>query len=443
VANIIIDAQITTGPTISIDAVVTEGDAFIETTIGSGGGGTAYGYATTSVPGIVRMATKSEVNDHSLSSQVVATPASLADHVLTDDERLSDARTPTSHASSHAAAGGDPLTLSTSQVSGLAEFIRDTIGDTLVEGTGVSIDVDDANDEIEISATGGGGSGTVVSVAGVEPDEGGDVPLEASDVGAEIEGAVQAHEEAADPHSQYTTDSDVANAVDAALDAHAEASDPHPTYVTGTELANALSSFGSGQSFDVVVWDDAWPDERPAADVVLFFCPDGAQSTLEIAEENDVVVVDDLSDAVQKAGGNVVELEDSSVPYMLIKVPNDGSDDSLWPSRFEVQYESSPGNFKRTFALNEFGEIRAESSNNVRHALRIHGFSNSHTGNIFVVKKYWGGPDIFTVSPSGVTSSVPITAPNLGAGGGTNVYELDVADPPPTGASGFVIRSED
>ena len=37
-----------------------------------------------------------------------------------DDSRLSDARTPTAHAASHAAAGGDPVTLAQSQVTDLA-----------------------------------------------------------------------------------------------------------------------------------------------------------------------------------------------------------------------------------------------------------------------------------------------------------------------------------
>ena len=39
--------------------------------------------------------------------------------VVTGDSRLSDARTPTAHATSHAAAGSDPVTLAQSQVTGL------------------------------------------------------------------------------------------------------------------------------------------------------------------------------------------------------------------------------------------------------------------------------------------------------------------------------------
>lgn len=39
--------------------------------------------------------------------------------VVNNDARLSDARTPTAHASSHASAGGDPVTLTTAQITGL------------------------------------------------------------------------------------------------------------------------------------------------------------------------------------------------------------------------------------------------------------------------------------------------------------------------------------
>jgi hypothetical protein len=49
-----------------------------------------------------------------LSAATIATFASTA------DPRLSDARTPTAHASTHAAAGSDPVTLTQSQTTGLA-----------------------------------------------------------------------------------------------------------------------------------------------------------------------------------------------------------------------------------------------------------------------------------------------------------------------------------
>lgn len=54
-------------------------------------------------------------------SKLSVAPASATDPIAagTNDPRLSDARTPTSHASSHAAAGADPLTLAQSQVTNL------------------------------------------------------------------------------------------------------------------------------------------------------------------------------------------------------------------------------------------------------------------------------------------------------------------------------------
>lgn len=48
---------------------------------------------------------------------------------------------------------------STDTITGLAEFIRDTVAAALVEGTGIDITVNDAADTITVAATGGGGGG--------------------------------------------------------------------------------------------------------------------------------------------------------------------------------------------------------------------------------------------------------------------------------------------
>lgn len=53
-------------------------------------------------------------------SQVTGLSTDLSNRVLSSDSRLSNARTPTAHASSHAAAGSDPLSLSVTQITGLA-----------------------------------------------------------------------------------------------------------------------------------------------------------------------------------------------------------------------------------------------------------------------------------------------------------------------------------
>lgn len=61
----------------------------------------------------------SKVAAHEIDTLAVHGIADTSTLVLTGDARMSDARTPTAHAASHAAAGSDPLTLTESQVTGL------------------------------------------------------------------------------------------------------------------------------------------------------------------------------------------------------------------------------------------------------------------------------------------------------------------------------------
>lgn len=53
-----------------------------------------------------------------------------------NDARLSDARTPTSHAASHGSGGTDPVTLAQSQVTGLTTDLAGKIPSTLVDAKG-------------------------------------------------------------------------------------------------------------------------------------------------------------------------------------------------------------------------------------------------------------------------------------------------------------------
>ena len=53
------------------------------------------------------------------TAAVVNTGTGSSNAILGNDSRLTDARTPTAHAASHASAGSDPLTLAQSQVSDL------------------------------------------------------------------------------------------------------------------------------------------------------------------------------------------------------------------------------------------------------------------------------------------------------------------------------------
>lgn len=57
---------------------------------------------------------------HSADTTGVHGIADTAALVLTDDARLTDARTPTAHAASHGSAGSDPITVAESQVTGLS-----------------------------------------------------------------------------------------------------------------------------------------------------------------------------------------------------------------------------------------------------------------------------------------------------------------------------------
>ena len=68
--------------------------------------------------------------------------ASATEVVLGSDTRLTDARTPSTHASSHAAAGSDPLTLSQSQVTNLTTDLAGKVPTTrTVNGQALSGDV--------------------------------------------------------------------------------------------------------------------------------------------------------------------------------------------------------------------------------------------------------------------------------------------------------------
>lgn len=83
---------------------------------------TAAGTASITAAGI---GAASATHTHAAGDIVSGTLADArlsANVVLTGDARLTNSRTPTSHAASHAAAGSDPLTLSVSQISGLGSL---------------------------------------------------------------------------------------------------------------------------------------------------------------------------------------------------------------------------------------------------------------------------------------------------------------------------------
>jgi hypothetical protein len=71
-----------------------------------------------------------------------------------DDARLSDARTPTAHAASHAAAGSDALTLSESQVTGLTADLAAKVAKSLYDAnTILAADTDDTPAALTVAAS--------------------------------------------------------------------------------------------------------------------------------------------------------------------------------------------------------------------------------------------------------------------------------------------------
>jgi hypothetical protein len=68
----------------------------------------------------------SDLSDHELASTSVHGISNTANLVYTDDARLSDARTPTAHATSHEFGGSDALELAPSQVTGTAVVDSDS-----------------------------------------------------------------------------------------------------------------------------------------------------------------------------------------------------------------------------------------------------------------------------------------------------------------------------
>lgn len=81
-------------------------------------GADAAGAASTAQTAAQNFATNA-VTVHEADTTSVHGIANTANLVLTSDGRLSDARTPTAHASTHGSAGSDPVTVAQSQVTGL------------------------------------------------------------------------------------------------------------------------------------------------------------------------------------------------------------------------------------------------------------------------------------------------------------------------------------
>jgi hypothetical protein len=105
-----------------------------------------------------------------------ATQTALNTKVATTDSRLDDARTPVSHAASHASAGSDPVTLAASQITGTAVITTDSrLSDARTPTAHKSSHQDGGGDEISVQGLSGTladtqhpiiGSGSSEAVAG-------------------------------------------------------------------------------------------------------------------------------------------------------------------------------------------------------------------------------------------------------------------------------------
>ena len=122
--------------------------ALLETTAGAAAKVAAHESDTTAVHGIADTALldtiaarTAAITAHEADTTAVHGIADTAALVLTGDARLADQRVPTAHASTHAAAGGDPVTLTQAQVTGLvadlaakaadADVVHDTGAETI------------------------------------------------------------------------------------------------------------------------------------------------------------------------------------------------------------------------------------------------------------------------------------------------------------------------
>ena len=96
-------------------------DPYVITSVPEGGGGVTDHGALTGLGD----------DDH---TQYLTEARGDARYPLDTDPRLDDARTPTAHAATHAAAGSDPVTLTSAQISDLTETVQDIVAGTILDG---------------------------------------------------------------------------------------------------------------------------------------------------------------------------------------------------------------------------------------------------------------------------------------------------------------------
>jgi hypothetical protein len=105
-----------------------------------------------------------KVAAHEADTTAVHGIANTAALVTTTDARLTDARTPTAHAATHAAAGSDPVTLTQAQITGLAAALAALLplaggtltGPLILDGANLTVTRADDTGAYRFRVTGGG-----------------------------------------------------------------------------------------------------------------------------------------------------------------------------------------------------------------------------------------------------------------------------------------------
>lgn len=134
-----------------------------------------------------------------------------------------------------------------------------------------------------------------------------------------------------------------------------------------------------------------------------------AHKTSHATGGTDVLTPSDIG-AVAMAGANITTMADSTIQFLRVNIPDDGSPTGSWPDRLAFYF-----NGVRTGYHNEYGELRGRPAKINTVALRAMGWSAGSSGDIFQVTSADAATVRFAVSETDITANVPIVSPNLPA----------------------------
>jgi hypothetical protein len=108
------------------------------------------------------------------------------------------------------------------------------------------------------------------------------------------------------------------------------------------------------------------------------------------------------------AGTNTATLASSTIQYLDVEIPDDGSSTAGWPDRMAFYFTPSGGTRTRTGYHNEYGELRGRPAKTNTVALRALGHADGSTVDIFQVSSPTQSSVYFGVSNTTATSAVPL-----------------------------------